>query len=770
VRVEVPAAKDAAHAVELAGTRLCAWRWFGLRGAGFPVDGLNRVADPGLGQAADALPAAAAAGMVPAWFEESFAESRRLLVGRIREILAEDGFRAAVAAQNLAALHRLDDHMNGGPGSTGTRKRRAERTIVSYWQRYCAKNDTIGWFGPFGWGRFGERTSMDAGPEPAAERRWYFESWALDVFAEWLAAEPELRPWAIARAQASCHLAGEMLYRPFAPPLHLEERDRQLLALCDGTRACREVALDARRDRRTGIWTEAEGLRALEDLRRRGLITIGFELPLSLRPERELRAWLERKGAPAQLERALAGLDRLGQGRLQVAAATDSGQLEAALSGLDGTFSELTGAAPTRHAGQTYGSRTLLFPDCRRDVEISIGPRLLAEIAAPLQLVVTSARWLTTQLASWFEREFAAAYERARRQTGEERVGLARTDFLRLLTPAAAPVELLARQHADRWADLLLTGQQQDHHVVHRADELRDAVRSAFAPAGRAWTLARYHSPDLLVAAESAEVLDAGRFEVVLGELHPAHNTLLIANEVDLHADPDEIRRAFEADFTEPLVVMTLPKDFPQVSGRLRPALDSERDFHVSFGADAGGAPAGRRLPIAAMTVCPGPHGLRVVSRDGSLSFRPADFFGQGLSSLIAHAYLMHPPLGHVPRVSIGRLTVIRESWCLRAAELSFFRAHDDCRIFAAARLWAAKLALPRLLFARIPDEPKPVLLDLDSPHSVITCARLVAALGGDAMVSFQEMLPTPAQAWLRDGLGRRYTSELRVVLVEREP
>jgi hypothetical protein len=32
--------------------------------------------------------------------------------------------------------------------------RRREEVIASYWQRYCSKNDTIGFFGPLGWGGF----------------------------------------------------------------------------------------------------------------------------------------------------------------------------------------------------------------------------------------------------------------------------------------------------------------------------------------------------------------------------------------------------------------------------------------------------------------------------------------------------------------------------------------------------------------------------------------------------------------------------------------
>ena len=45
-----------------------------------------------------------------------------------------------------------------------SRRARREEIVASYWQRYCGKNDTIGFFGPLAWGRI-----EDAGP-PLASR------------------------------------------------------------------------------------------------------------------------------------------------------------------------------------------------------------------------------------------------------------------------------------------------------------------------------------------------------------------------------------------------------------------------------------------------------------------------------------------------------------------------------------------------------------------------------------------------------------------------
>ena len=54
--------------------------------------------------------------------------------------------------------------------------------------------------------------------------------------------------------------------------------------------------------------------------------------------------------------------------------------------------------------------------------------------------------------------------------------------------------------------------------------------------AGPAWSLARYFSPDVLIAADGEEALRRGDYEIVLGEVH-ASNTLLYSCFVALHPD-----------------------------------------------------------------------------------------------------------------------------------------------------------------------------------------------------------------------------------------
>src|SRR5690349_24981784 len=92
------------------------WRQAAVRAAGFPVAGLDLFGPD----------------------EDT----------RLPALAGERRFREALTWQNRAALSNAVDHLSS-PALTGRQRRRLE-TVASYWQRYCAKNDTIGFFGPLG--------------------------------------------------------------------------------------------------------------------------------------------------------------------------------------------------------------------------------------------------------------------------------------------------------------------------------------------------------------------------------------------------------------------------------------------------------------------------------------------------------------------------------------------------------------------------------------------------------------------------------------------
>ena len=77
------------------------------------------------------------------------------------------------------------------------------------------------------------------------------------------------------------------------------------------------------------------------------------------------------------------------------------------LTDFEEEFSRFTGVAPNRAAGQTYGGRTLIYEDCRRDLEAKIGPAVLESLAPPLSLLLRSGRWRPSDSARWSSRSWS---------------------------------------------------------------------------------------------------------------------------------------------------------------------------------------------------------------------------------------------------------------------------------------------------------------------------------------------------------------------------
>tara|TARA_R110002096_G_scaffold244725_5_gene436913 strand:+ start:1120 stop:1542 length:423 start_codon:yes stop_codon:yes gene_type:complete len=122
----------------------------------------------------------------------------------------------------------------------------------------------------------------------------------------------------------------------------------------------------------------------------------------------------------------------------------------------------------------------------------------------------------------------------------------------------------------------------------------------------------------------------------------------------------------------------------------------------------------------------------------------------------------------HTPRIYLDDLIVRRESWRVAAADLPFLDTSPAARRFQAARSWQHAMGLPREVFIRAPLETKPVYVDFTAPLTLDIARRILKhEREAGNVVTLSEMLPATAQAWLTDAQARRYTSELRMPLVD---
>ena len=605
------------------------WRDFAVRSAGFPVSGL----------------------------EVFGAGDERV---RLQAVARDRAFREAVTWQSREALASAVEKLAEGVTESPARQRRHEDVVASYWQRYCAKNDTIGFFGPLAWGRFAE-----AGP-------------AVDVRAPGLARE--------------C-------------VVHLE------------------------------VWAVEAVARAI------GLETV---LPMEPFPERILRARLLSEPAAGVRDRGLAALDRLEAARQDVADAGQDGLLEA-LAALDRLFAELTGRRAVWAEGDADGGRTVAYLDCMRDLDVTLGPGVLAELRATLPALLASSRW-------WSGIAYAAGKEKFERIAKAHGRGPLVTMMGELAGAARGLFAELGAEAAElrrRWNILLDEGD---------AATISARATTMFADYGPAWPLSVYHSADLQIAAPSAEAVEQGDFLVVLGDFHGGSNPLVQGIFARRHPEPGDLAARWNTDVDRQIVLFNPGGSGNRMTARLTPWLGSALHVQVVTGSlDA--APAGdRAVSVADLSVADG----EVSDRTGSFRAPLADLLWGPI--FISAMRSFDPFGGRTGRVTVGRTVLRRAQWRARPVELP--------KEPTALAAWARDRGLPRRVFVRSPLERKPIYVDLESEVLLRVLARFLKPVGErapEAPILFTEMLPGPDGCWLRDVNGR-YTSELRVVAVHRGP
>ncbi len=747
------------HLVPLPGSGWAVWRDAQLRSAGFPAAGLDRFSAPECAATADAfLDGRAERTVLEAAHAAAIAQESKV----VAEIAADPLFREALTWQNPGAAARIAMPAPAGQSASQRRNRSKakDNLITRYWQRYCGKNDTIGFFGPTTWVSLDpEAPAVRAhhGDRLVRARTVYFEHWALDAFARHLAADQRIRPWLPVGPWPHVTVDGRHVLMPGRDPLPLTDAEAHLLARCDGRTSAAVVA---------GGPDHASALALLDGLAARGVIWWGVDLPPNPGAEEVLRATVTAIADRAARERALAWLGRLDTAREAVStAAGDPDKLAAALGHLDAEFTSITGAAAERRHGQMYAGRRICYEETVRDVEVTFGGPVLEAMAQPLGVVLLpAARWLSTAVADAYTRAFRTLYAEL---GGNRAAGIPLHRFwaaaLPLFTDPGPVVSEVAAEFTTRSATLFGLDQLPPgtRRVALSSAELAGPAAKLFAAPRPAWAGARIHSPDLQICAESVTALARGEFTIVLGELHAMWPTLDNASVADRHPEPARLRAAAAADIGRQIVPF-----YASWCAQATPRMASVRsdDYQLAFTPESGADPA-RLLPAMTITVTEQDGELVAAAADGrrwpllAMFAIPVAWSGSDLFKLAR-------PDRHVPRITVDQMVVVRESWRTTVAEAWPARSGGLPEYLAVRRLRRA-LGLPEKVFVKISTEVKPVYADLTSPRYVSALATMLRAAreraGDEAEVVMTELLPGPDQAWLPGPGGQRYFSELRV-------
>jgi hypothetical protein len=683
----------------------------------------------------------------------------------LRELAATERFREALAWQNPNALRNAVDWLLARPAAANSDARKAYSLIAKYVQRYCTKNDIIGFFGPICWGELGSShtTTVVPGPDLLRSRHVYIEDWAIDALAGAMSRDPDVRPYIAPRLLPTLGLRGDALVRGIEPPRELPAAVARVLAACDGETPAIEIARGVMEDESLEIESTDDVLDLLAQLEEKKLVTWTLEASALAYPERELRRLLQRIEVPAVRARCESLLSRLEGARDDIAASAGNVRaVQSAIERFNAEFEQVTQTSSSRNEGRTYAARTPVYEECVRDLHVRMGTAVTERLAPVLALLGQSARWFTYEVARRYREQLEARY---RAIVPVESAALPYLQFMsdvEHLFPSqgrSEPILEVERELARRWQSLLAVDTT-SRQVALQASAVRDSIMREFASPHPGWPSARYVSPDVMIAANSVEDIDRGDFTVVLGEVHLANSFMSRILAVHGPEPTDVLMAAHEHDVRVPRV-SPLPASRDAVH-RVTNLSWAAHDLDLETKARSW-RPRAQVLRPADLVVEPLGQSLGVRDTRSGRVWDIIAFFDVWLWMMAANHFKPAPIATHVPRISIDGVVIAREQWRFTDG-LEFRHENLGVRQFSQARAWAASHGMPRWVFVKVPEEPKPLFVDLESPIFIDMLSRILRKA---TSVTVTEMLPSIAETWLPDASGATYTCELRLVCVD---
>jgi len=625
--------------------------------------------------------------------------------------------------------------------------RHVERQLISYLQRFCAKNDTASFFGPLNYGDFtGANTFSLTGPgaEHIKKREAFIAYWGVSMLARAIASDITIQPYLRPYHSPLCELdaknkriilaSGERTF--VLSPSHI-----QLLLSLDGNRTITQVA--------TMVNLPIEQvIKDLQHLARAHVVVLGPEVPVTeIRALEWLISWVERLPENcASRSSWLQTLEKIKwlQDRFAIAPFEEKQHL---LEEIEAMMAMVTEEPVRRGGGAFYADRLVIYEECLGGMSpLPLGQDCAKELQSQLEPVLNLAAAhgcaLHQELKAFGTRLLTAMAPDGR---------MPFLSFVKQISGSGATFEPPQTQ----WQQAILGLIQE--HAQEKEIQLDLAMLPPIDPA-MLNSMALIASPDIMFLARNEAAIRAGDFQVVFSE---CHDTLMIWGwALHFHERNNQIKAEAEQ------LLHSLHPSTP-----LTNVLSSKRVKIVPFeypGPTIEVLAKSQKLPEERIAI------TRVMTstEEGYPSLQAPNWprltLYNGELPTIAHAMFSLPRVVppridggmHTPRIVLGKAILQREQWHLpREAVLPGQYQGDSFELMRDFWRKARQLGMPRYLFVRVKSEPKPVLVD---SHNYFLLELLNYLLAREEQALFSEMLPTPDQLWLQGESGR-YCAELRL-------
>lgn len=695
---------------------------------------------------------------------DTYEKLQQLSSQRIKTALEDKKFVRALTWQNLELVNFLHSNDVFSSKRKPSKVREIENVLMSYITRYTTKNETIGDFGPVAWGTFKtsySQTQCNGVHNIIAKRNQYVEDWAITAIAAEMSKVDSLLPWAKVRVSPLCKIDGDNVTFPFSRTSRLTTYESKILSSCNGARTAKEIVTYLQSDNID--FCEKQVYATLKKLSHMNIVRWAFCVPYySHSPVQDLLKQSE--NIPGALLGHFKELSKF-----ETIQPNENGDLGQTLSSLNKTFEILANTSSVRNRGKSYASRTICFEDCVQALTLDISNQVMDNLDLPLSAVLDSADWFVEQVAALYSKSLLSKFTKLASSKDIDRVPF--VDFWLqvsglFFSEASLPIDDIVVVLQQKWQSILQYSSDTNELSI-QFDSIDSEVKASFNSNGSRWPQSAHHSPDVMLEAANLEAINEGRYQLVLGEVHVAYNTLM-ANFLMYQSNAHQTLQAqYREDIGSNRILPVFSPEATGVPMRTRWAFDHNAPIELLFSPDSVAVSPETALNIADLYVTNGKSGLIVNTYDGVQSFDLLDVFGEFLSHLCATKFQLFPKNKCLPRIKIDNLVINRRCWSFTFKSLAYLTRIEAINAFIEVQKWRVKQDVPDQIYVRVNWEKKPVFVDFNCPVTVRIFLKLIRkghTENEHHHINFSEMKPHRSGLWLKDKIEEGFTSEFRVV------
>jgi Lantibiotic dehydratase, N terminus len=442
---------------------------------------------------------------------------------------------------------------------------------------------------------------------------------------------------------------------------------------------------------------------------------------------------------------------------------------------MESLFTKITGIAPVRNHGQSYGDRMIISEDRHYEIaRFSIGGAIVKELTDDYSRIIKFAIQPDSIKFDAMRRSFREFFCS---EWGET----ATIPYLEVadLIAKRPSVQVTIRERAHcLWSKtiepffyglhkILMKGSGQGRVMLTSSDI--DALTIATLPGTDPWPCVI--SPDILIGSKSFKDINTGQYSLVLGELHSGFGT----NGFYASVHPDQ------ASFAQELISLyEVAAQGREPVRAIAPIFNKTfADLELPFRAiNLGGCPTKRdvTLDLSDLLVSAGAQYLELRETQSNrplfictklpriLGLFPLQLFSFPSCSLDPIRTYLLAQRRHFPRVSYQRFTLLRETWRVAREQLLSLLQGTEMSVLTSFNQYAVQQLWPRCLYVRPEANEKPLFIDRFNPYLLLDLRRRLDRSSAQE-IDIVEMLPGPEELWLADDDGS-HTSELRMTFI----